>query len=152
MSQAPLFYDDLPYRAVNDGDAGARALVNRHYSRRWRGKVGADRFIGPGRKLVLMGVDGDWLYIFRQSLLRLDGQTGVECLLFRNEGNLTSSDIILLADAAWDRIHGPTRKYTYVNPKLVKSTNPGYCFLKAGYKRHPGRSTRGLILLSKEAA
>lgn len=150
--QSPLFYDDVPYRVVIDGDPQAREIVERHYSRRWRGKPGTGLFIGPGTKLALIGVDGDWVFIWRRSLFRLDGQTGAECVVFRNEGTLLSSQLVAIAELAWDRQYGPTRKYTYVNPRLIRSSNPGYCFLKADWTRQPGRSTRGLILLTKEVA
>jgi hypothetical protein len=35
---------------------------------------------------------------------------------------------------AWQRWPGQ-RLYTYVNPRKVRSTNPGCCFLKAGWRR-----------------
>lgn len=37
------------------------------------------------------------------------------------------------------------RFYTYVNPKKVKSTNPGYCFMAAGWKKC-GMTGKGLLI------
>lgn len=151
--QTPLLKDDLAYRGVRDGDPLARSIAERHYSRRKFGTKGACLFIGPGTKMALIGVYSDWLFIWRRSIFRMDGQTGVECTLFRNEGHTLSSTVILMAEAAWDAVHGPTRKFTYVDPASVRpKANPGQCFLKADWIAHPGTTTRGLILLSKEAA
>ncbi len=150
MAQSPLFYDAVPYRIVNDGDALARSIIERHYSRIWRGKPGAPRFIGPGRKLVLVGVNGGWVFLWRESKFRRDGQTGAECTAFRNESAILSSEIIGWAEEAWDKTYGTARKYTYVNPRLIRSTNPGFCFIKAGWKRVPKATFRKLILLVKD--
>jgi hypothetical protein len=90
-----------------------------------------------------------WMWPFDH--LRVDGQTGYNCAIFRNESSRLASEIILeaedLAAAHW----GPNRCYTYVDPRKISSTNPGYCFLKAGWRR-AGRSKRGLILLVKDQA
>ena len=75
-----------------------------------------------------------------------DGQPGVYCPVFRNEGPVRSSDLIRAAmELAWFRWPGE-RLFTYVDPGLVRSTNPGYCFLMAGWRKC-GRSGRGLVLL-----
>jgi hypothetical protein len=80
--------------------------------------------------------------------MRLDGQLGVNCTVFRNEGAGLSSELIREADdLAWQRWPGE-RHFTYVNAGKIRSSNPGYCFLRAGYQ-HAGRSQKGLILMER---
>jgi hypothetical protein len=71
------------------------------------------------------------------------------CSIFRNEGPLRSSDLILEAEQlAWRRWPGQ-RLFTYVWPAKVKSVNPGYCFKMAGWQQC-GRNKDGrLIILEK---
>ena len=80
------------------------------------------------------------------------GQAGVMCSIFRNEGPVRSSDLILEAEAlAWRRWPGQ-RLFTYVWPAKVRSVNPGYCFKCAGW-RQCGRNKDGrLIILEKLAS
>jgi hypothetical protein len=46
--------------------------------------------------------------------------------------------------AAWLRWPGE-RLYTFINPAKVRSANPGYCFLRAGWQRC-GITSRGLVI------
>lgn len=131
-------------------DDECRQLADRHYSRR---TVGARQFLYAGRKLVLRDTAGDvlfgWIWPFDH--LRMDGQTGYNCAIFRNESRRLSSEIILEAEdhavAKW----GSNRVYTYVDPGKIASNNPGWCFQKAGWEKR-GRSKSGLILLVKDDA
>ena len=71
--------------------------------------------------------------------------------VFRNEGPLLSSDLIREAcGIAWERWPGE-RLFTHVNPSKVQSTNPGYCFLRAGWRRC-GKTKGGLVILEYFAA
>ncbi|MDQ7835492.1 MAG: hypothetical protein RDU24_08930 [Humidesulfovibrio sp.] len=125
-------------------DREARALADRHYSRK---TPGHREFIGPGRAIILRDPAGTWLFVWRHCQYRLDGQTGWECSIFRNEGARLSSEIILECEGF---VTG--RLFTYVDASKVRSANPGYCFKRAGW-RVAGRSKgRGLVLLVKEAA
>lgn len=136
---------------VRDGDPRARALFERHYSvRRQRPRSGvrgnAERFAGPGSHLILLTVGCDALFVWRQERYRRDGQSGVNCAVFRNESVLRSSDLIREACAlAWARWPG-ARLFTFVNPRRVASPNPGYCFKVAGW-RWCGHSKEGLHIL-----
>jgi hypothetical protein len=128
---------------IKDGNQRARMLADRHYSRQ---TVGANLFVGPGRKVVLMTEDGKALFAWRKSKYRLDGQKGVECTIFRNEGPQLSSELIKEA-CLWAWYYWPReRLFTYVNAKKIKSNNPGCCFIKAGWRKC-GTSKAGLILL-----
>ena len=44
---------------------------------------------------------------------------------------------------AWERWPGE-RLFTYVDPNKVRSFNPGYCFLRAGWDRCPERARKQL--------
>jgi hypothetical protein len=139
--------DGVLYRTTHFDDE-MRQLADRHYSRR---TVGARQFAYSGRKLVLRDADGLVLFVwmYPDPTMRMDGQTGYNCAIFRNESERRSSEIILEAErwavAKW----GPNRFYTYVDPRRIASRNPGYCFKVAGWK-HLGESASGQHLLVKE--
>lgn len=127
---------------VIDGHPAARELADRHYSRK---KKGATLFVGPGEKLVLLTEDRDALFVWRLARYRRDGQQGIECSLFRNEGPQRSSDLIREACLwAWQRWPGQ-RLFTYVNARKIRSTNPGFCFIRAGWRKC-GISKGGLLI------
>lgn len=131
---------------VRDGDDRARGLYRRHYSaRRYRDGRRPAKFAGPGEYLALLSVCGRALLVWRRFRPR-DGQDGVCCAVFRNEGAGLSSELLRQGMAwAWRRWPG-ARLYTYVDPGRVLSANPGYCFLRAGWRR-AGRTKGGLIVL-----
>ena len=92
-------------------------------------------FVGPGEKLVLLTPCERALFCWRKERYRLDGQEGVNCAIFRNEGAGRSSDLIREADQiAWNRWPGE-RLYTYVDAsKVRRKRDPGRCFLRAGWR------------------
>ncbi len=114
-------------------DDECRQLADRHYSRR---TPGARQFCYSGRKLVLRNTEGTvlWVWMFPDPVMRMDGQTGYNCAIFRNESTRSSSDIILEAERWAVEKWGPDRMYTYVMPSKIKSVNPGYCYKIAGWK------------------
>lgn len=59
-----------------------------------------------------------------------------------------SSEIILEAEKIVLEAWGPARLYTYVDASQVRSSNPGYCYLKAGWRKC-GQSKSGKLLLEK---
>lgn len=132
---------------VRDGDARARALFHRHYSYRpYRDGRNPKRFVGPGEKMVLLTTACDALFVWRK-FRSADGQQGVNCSIFRNESPILSSILIKEAmQLAWERWPGE-RLYTYVNPRKVKSTNPGCCFKKAGWRVCGITKSRKLLIL-----
>lgn len=131
-----------------DGDPRARALHQRHYSCTNRSPKNG-QFMPPGQKMVLLTVRCDALFGWVKNVVeRYDRQEGVCCTVFRNESPLLSSDLIREADEiAWEKWPGE-RHFTYVDPTRVGSSNPGYCFLKAGWRKC-GKSKSGLILLER---
>ena len=140
----------LYWTIIKDGNPTGRAMANRHYSaRHYKDGRKVRLFIGPGEKLALLTPDKKALFAWRKCKYPgADGQTGVNCTIFRNEGPLLSSELILEAEQfAWEKWPG-SRLYTYVDPTKILSTNPGYCFIKAGWIKN-GLSKKGLIILEK---
>lgn len=125
---------------VKDGDATARAIFDRHYSRyHYADGRKPDLIIGPGEKMVLLTPDAKALFAWRK-FISGDGQGGVNCAIFRNEGDEIASGLVLAAmDLAWARWPNE-RFYTYVDPREVAPTlvrnHPtwGFCFVKAGWR------------------
>jgi len=136
-----LLLDDGAWRRALDGDPEGLAIYRRHYSRRrYRDGRQPRLFVGPGEKQVLVSHDGRALFVWRR-FVDDAGQEGVNCAAFRNEGAGLSSSLIAEAMAiAWARWPGE-RLYTYVDAAEVRSSNPGYCFLVAGWR--PAGWTRG---------
>ena len=126
---------DAAWIEVKDGNDTARALFDQHYSRyRYADGRKPLLFVGPGEKLVLLTPDARAVFVWRK-FKSADGQPGVNCAVFRNDGSQLSSDLIREADRiAWARWPGE-RHYTYVNQRRVRSVNPGCCFLKAGWRK-----------------
>lgn len=120
-------------------DAEMAALADRHYSRR---TVGSRQFLYSGRKLVLRNAEGTVLFgwMYPDPTLRMDGQIGYNCAIFRNESDRKSSEIILEAETAAIAKWGPNRMYTYIDPTKTRTIKHhgercvGFCYRKAGWK------------------
>lgn len=132
---------------VKDGNATGRSLFRRHYSYKpYRDGRNPALFVGPGQKMVLLTADARGLFVWRK-FISGDGQQGVNCAVFRNEQAGLASALICEADQmAWDRWPEEKRHYTYVNPRCVKSSNPGYCFIRAGWKKCGVTKWRKLLI------
>lgn len=135
---------------TKDGDLDCLALFERHYSC-YRYKDGRDRklFAGPGEKLVLRTWEGDAMFVWRKFQDMCEHGHGVNCAIFRNESPHQSSELIQQADQIADVIWPDQRHYTYVRADAIASTNPGFCFLKAGWRRMKQRTGRGLVILER---
>jgi hypothetical protein len=148
MRQLSLTIDDAVWIEVKDGNDTARHIFALHYSRRhYRDGRKPLLFVGPGEKIVLITPNADALFIWRKFISE-DGQQGVNCAAFRNEGNRLSSELIREAEVIAWRVWPGERLYTYVNSRKIRSVNPGCCFKMAGWKRC-GVSKKGLIILEK---
>lgn len=133
---------------TKDGDPRAREIADRHYSRNPR-KIGHSRFVGPGERIVLVTQNYDALFVWRKCKYRQDDQQGIECSLFRNESRVLSSELI--KEAVWiaERKWPGERFFTYVCDTKVRSKNPGFCYLSAGWQKC-GRNKNGkLTILEK---
>ena len=134
---------------TKDGDEYCLALYERHYSC-YDYKDGRIRklFIGPGEKIVLRTWEADAMFVWRK-FLNDSGQKGIYCSIFRNESQAQSSTLIQEADAIAFAVWPGQRHYTFVNAQKVRSTNPGYCFKRAGWRQCGTTKKRKLIIMEK---
>lgn len=136
---------------IRDGNVTAMDIFKRHYTARKSRKL--EQFVGPGEKLVLMTEDAKAVFAWRKETFRLDGQTGVNCAVFRNEGTAAGQSSALIREAcewAWQEWPGE-RLFTYIDPaKIHMKAEPGRCFLRAGF-RYCGMSPKGLLILERVA-
>lgn len=134
----PLPLESFPtWRIVKDNCLAAAAIANRHYSRVLRNRQG-NRIMPPGKSLIILNEEEGWLFCWNRQRYRRDGLGNLPgCTLFRNEGARLSSKVILECERILTQIYPnwPRCVFTYVDPKLVKSPNPGYCFKKAGWRK-----------------
>lgn len=136
---------------IKDGDPRAYALFRRHYSAlpyNRRPRANGMLFCGPGEKMVLLTQDCRALFVWRKFIDK-SGQQGLNCAIFRNEGDILSSNLILEAEQLAQQRWPAQRLYTYVNQRKIKSTNPGYCFIKAGWSRCGITKSKKLLILEK---
>lgn len=147
-----LFDEGYYWIRARDGQQKVFEIFSRHYTfRKWRQRNGKNgkRIVGPGESLILLGKDGSALFVWRKERFKKDNQYGIACSVFRNEGSILSS--ILLKEAEeWAQKKWPgERMYTYVNPKKIKSSNPGYCFKVNGWRQCGVTKAKKLIILEK---
>lgn len=125
-------------------DPVARAIADRHYNRQ---KIGAAQFVPPGRCLVLT-TPGPALWItswpFAEYVKHRWAGAWVNSAFRREGGPEQASDLIRAAVAAtrakWPEVPD-LGMVTFVTPSKVRSTNPGYCYLMAGFE--PDGFTQG---------
>lgn len=132
---------------TKDGDEAGVQMYDRHYSA--RPLDGRELFVGPGEKVVLRTWWGDAYFAWR-NFKDDSGQLGICCTFFRNESTHLSSELIRQADRIADCLWPHSRRYTFVDAKKVRSRNPGYCFLCAGWRR-AGWTKGGLLILERPA-
>lgn len=145
MPAQPFLIADKPaWIRIKDGNDTAMQLFLRHYTARTTREV--YQFIGPGEKMPLLTPDARALFGWRKFIddcidpRTLRKQHGVNCCVFRNEGDDLSSWLIRHAMMeAFDRWPDERRYYTYVDPAEVPPTmvrsHPvwGFCFYKADW-------------------
>lgn len=151
MGQLRIDLGSSPWTVARDADPDCREIQRRHYSRRiYRDGRDPKKFVGPGEHVVLITPDLDALFVWRKFKDdAIPKQAGVNCSIFRNEGPRLSSTLILEAEIfACRRWPKGDRFYTYVNADRIRSTNPGYCFIKAGWVKC-GTTKGGLVILEK---
>lgn len=147
--QPEVLPTDETWLKVRDGNRSGLAIYNRHYSAyKYRDGRNPVQFVGPGEHIVLLTPAADALFVWRKFICA-GGQNGINCSVFRNEGPRLSSELILEAERWAVERWGLERMYTFVNPSKVRSTNPGFCFLKAGWQKCGITKTRKLLILEK---
>lgn len=151
MNLQPFLFGD-GWIEVKDGNDTGRAIFDRHYSRyHYADGRKPLLYVGPGEKMVLLWHDARALFVWRK-FISGDGQQGINCAIFRNEGAGLASHLIQQADALADARWPGERHFTYVNPRAVRSRNPGYCFLLAGWRRCGITKRRKYLILERPAA
>lgn len=136
-----------PWRTSWRADPGARVVADRHYNRQ---KIGSAQFVPPGRCLVLRAA-GPALWVtswpFAEFVQHRWPGAWVNSLFRREGGQLLASELIRAAVAA-TRAHWldvpPLGMVSFVDPEKVASSNPGYCYLMAGFDRD-GTTAGGLL-------
>ena len=139
--------------ATHRADPRVIALYRRHYSVKNHRANWFCGVTGPGESMVLLTQDCDALFVWRKRIAEAlmangytDGQGGIGCSVFRNESPILSSDLIREACAlAWQR-WPDERLFTYVEDGKVRSSNPGYCFQVAGWRKC-GRNKDGRLTI-----
>lgn len=153
-------------RALNVVDgAGPLEGHGPHYSRR---TPGSKTFTGVGQEIVLVSKCGRavWACIRQKTPMAVGsgasrGREKVtdsraryvwRNMIFRNLGAGLSSDLIIAATEMtymeWARRYGEIpaeRLRTEIDIRKVRSTNPGFCYMKAGWERGPQK--RGKLFL-----
>jgi hypothetical protein len=139
----------MHWHLSHQADPRAILLADRHYSRK---TTGSDRFMPPGRQFVLMTDDGRavWGVVWnRPEYVFHAWKHAWLNTLFRNESAHLSSDLIVAAVAAtrWYWPDVPALGIvTFVDPRKVRSANPGYCYRMAGWTRLRERTKGGLVV------
>lgn len=119
-------------------DPRALPLADRHYNRQ---KPGTPQFVPPGSCFVLLAANEKALWVTswpKGEYVRHRWPGAWVNSLFRNEGAGLSSELIREAVAATRWRYGdppPLGMVTFIDPDEVRSTNPGCCYLKAGFER-----------------
>lgn len=140
------------WERVGKFDPRTAALADRHYSRR---KIGSPQFMPPGQTIILHqpgAVFGWWRPHPDSGLQSMNGLDGWTCTIFRNEGTGLSSTLILDAERAlveYATDCGPDGMLTYVWAAKIRSSNPGCCFKKAGWKKRGPSADKRKVLLWK---
>lgn len=141
---------------TKDGDTALLEMYERHYSSyKYADGRQRNQCIGPGEVIALRTFDGDAFFVWRKFIDDCidertgERQQGVNCAMFRNEGRYQSSELIRQADRIADFCWPGERHYTYVNSQKIRSTNPGFCFLRAGWRRLEQKTKSGLTILER---
>ena len=136
---------------AQDGEPELRKLYERHYScYQYKDGRKPKKFIGPGEYICLTLPTRAALFVWRK-FRDASGQKGINCAVFRNESKILSSNLIREADAIADVCWPGERHYTYIRAEAVKSRNPGWCFVCAGWEKS-GHTKGGLVILIRELA
>jgi hypothetical protein len=142
----------MHWMVTHQYDSRGAHLADQHYSRK---TIGSKKFAPPGRKLVLITVDGSAIWVTSwpdaQYVHRAYPDAWI-CTIFRREDTcpIPASQLIkeAIAVTLWKYGVPPeTGMITMVNADKVACEIPGYCFKRAKFK-HVGFTKRaGLHIL-----
>ena len=142
---------------VSKANHQARRMTDRHYSFWRHHNRPASHEVGPpGQKVILLTSDCKAVWGSHRpapwaGITRSDGLTGLFCFIFRNEGYplALSSELIREAVGITAAKWGADDFWTYVGTEHIKSSNPGFCFLKAGFEHDGWANSAKLGLLRR---
>ena len=139
----------MRWKMSNRADPIAVEIADRHYNRQ---KIGTPQFVAPGRCKVFLTLDHIALWVTSwpfAEYTKHDWAGAWVNSLFRNEGAMLSSELILDAIAATRYFWEPPELgiVTFVNADKIRSSNPGYCYLQAGFKKVGKTKKDGLVVL-----
>lgn len=137
-----------PWRMSDRADPALAALADRHYPRQ---RHGSRKFIAPGHSLALITADKTTGWVSRWPKYAQHAWPGAwENPLFRKEGGGLASEMILHA-VAHTRYRWPSvpalGMITFIDPDALPGTNPGYCYLMAGFRRVGWTTERKRLVL-----
>jgi hypothetical protein len=121
----------------HQADPLIKPLADRHYYRR---NPQSRQFAPPGQRVVLRTANADAFWITQAPLAQYVSHRWAgawTCIAFRNESRVLSSVLITQAVAAslfMLKTPPDLGFITFVNPAKIRSSNPGCCFKKAGWK------------------
>lgn len=154
-----MFPGESHWYGVSKFDPRAVGLYARHYSSKKGGKGVRDwltrGITSPGESITLLTSDASALFVWLKQKYHGTDQAGVNCAVFRNESSLLSSMLILEAETFACAKWPGERLFTYVDPEMISSRNPGYCFKMAGWSlvrdpnHQPIKTKRGLLIFEK---
>jgi hypothetical protein len=127
----------MRWKVSNRADPIAVNIADRHYNRQ---KVGTPQFVPPGRCKVFLTFDHTALWVTSWPYAKYTKHAWAGAWvnsLFRNEGAALSSELILHAISATRYFWEPPEIgiVSFVNSRKIRSSNPGYCYLQAGFKK-----------------
>lgn len=134
------------------------SIADRHYNRQ---KIGSPQFVPPGGCLVLLTDDRAALWTTSTPLPQFVKHAWPGAWinsLFRYEKHDDSQHLasdLIRAAVAHTRAEWPNvpdlGMVSFINPRKVESRNPGYCYLKAGFRK-VGATKGGLLAFQMLAA
>ncbi len=138
----------MDWQITHRADKWARAIADRHYSRVTPGAV---QFAPPGFALVLLTANHQALWVSSWQKETYAPYPGWICSLFRRESGPgpLASELIRQAVAVtrWAWGNPPMQgMLTFIDPRKVRSVNPGWCFKMAGFQL-AGRTQSGHVIL-----
>lgn len=127
------------WRLSHRADPTALKIADRHYSRQ---KPGTPQFVKPGRCVVLLTVDLQALWVTSwpfPEYVKHEWPDAWECSFFHNLDSSphVASELVEQAVAVTRFMYGepPSQGFiTTVDPTKIRSTNPGYCYKRAGWR------------------
>lgn len=124
-------------------DRRAARLYDRHYSRAILNKasIGKNQItIANAIVLVTANYDALWITRWQNPVARNDGKDMWCNQVFRNEGDVPSSELITeavqISRWRWWPMIPPDGFITYIADTLITSEIPGYCYMRAKPRWH----------------